>query len=465
MIGYSAAYLVSFLLAGQGYNVPSALVLIGAAVFLYVCEYRRTGQLLNMRGLLALGLIGGEGISCLKLSRLQGVWGAKTWLSFYLFYFVFWLVYGGVELWLGRAQGLNEQASLYRQQTLDKRKPLGAGAALLQAQNEKMQQDEQSSAAWRALPKTQQLCRFLGGAILVCLLLSFGAFFLEAAVLGYVPLLTKNTPHAYSYFHLSGVHYFTTLAVLIPSLAVLYGQRRGRMDFLCALGLVLPLVLTVLLVSRFQFLFAVILAVFTGMADGWKPKLRWLLPLFFAMVAVYIGITVARAHSIAYLNGIFEMKNPNTPIFITQPYMYIANNYDNFNCMTTQLKAHSFGLKMLFPLFALTGLKFLVPELLSFPSYTTKAELTTLTLLYDAYYDFGLAGVVLLAVFLACFCALAADRAARRSKPFAALFFAQFAFYLLFSFFTTWFSNPATWFYLAMTAVFACFYRHMEKSR
>ena len=34
-----------------------------------------------------------------------------------------------------------------------------------------------------------------------------------------------------------------------------------------------------------------------------------------------------------YLNGIFEMKNAATPIFITQPYMYIANNYDNFDCL------------------------------------------------------------------------------------------------------------------------------------
>lgn len=44
------------------------------------------------------------------------------------------------------------------------------------------------------------------------------------------------------------------------------------------------------------------------------------------------------------------MKDPATPIFITQPYMYIANNYDNFNCLVTELPAHSMGLKSLFPL-------------------------------------------------------------------------------------------------------------------
>lgn len=46
------------------------------------------------------------------------------------------------------------------------------------------------------------------------------------------------------------------------------------------------------------------------------------------------------------------MKNSHMPIFITQPYMYIANNYDNFNCMAAELKHFSFGLKGLFPLWA-----------------------------------------------------------------------------------------------------------------
>ena len=43
---------------------------------------------------------------------------------------------------------------------------------------------------------------------------------------------------------------------------------------------------------------------------------------------------------------------------------YIANNYDNFNCLVEQLPNHSLGIKGMFPLWALTGLKFLKPELI-----------------------------------------------------------------------------------------------------
>ena len=80
--------------------------------------------------------------------------------------------------------------------------------------------------------------------------------------------------------------------------------------------------------------------------------------------------------------------------------MYVANNYDNFNCLVENLAGHTFGLKMLFPLWALTGLKFLKPELVNFQIFVNKEELTTLTLFYDAYYDFGIAGVLLFSCLL-----------------------------------------------------------------
>ena len=39
----------------------------------------------------------------------------------------------------------------------------------------------------------------------------------------------------------------------------------------------------------------------------------------------------------------------------------------------------------------------------------------------------------------------------RMENPVGYLFYAQMGVYLMLSFFTTWFSNPTTWFYLAVT--------------
>ena len=108
---------------------------------------------------------------------------------------------------------------------------------------------------------------------------------------------------------------------------------------------------------------------------------------------------------------------------------------------------------MLFPLFALTGLKFVFPELVNFPIYVTKEELTTVTLIYDAFYDFGTAGVVIFTLLLGAAAAVL-ERIVLKSGsrlPVLHALWAQFCFYLLFAFFTTWYSNPATWFYYAVT--------------
>ncbi len=427
---YTAAYVMSIVLGEAGLSASSGFCLMFAAAFLYLSEYQRTRSTLNLRGLLALGLIGGEGVARFRLSRLSTDWTMETWLSFYLFYLIFDL-----------SAQLAEQIRAAR------------------AEEEKLAEimDGKCGHGRTAVGEgIESDLRFFRYAILGLLGISWAAFFFEARRLGFVPLFTVDTPHAYSYFHVKGVHYFTTLAVLTPSVAMLYLSARRkqglRPDVLALLGLLLPVLLTILMVSRFQFMISVILAVFVALLSGRRYKLWQLLLLLVLMIAAYVFITIERAHSVEYLNGIFEMKDPSTPIFITQPYMYIANNYDNFNVMTRELTMHAHGLRMLYPFVTLSGLKFFVPSLAQgFPLFVTKEELTTVTMLYDAWYDFGLAGIVLFAVVLGLVSGAVAHAHRKDQNPFSALLYAQLAFYYLVSFFTTWFSNPATWFYLGVS--------------
>ena len=446
---YTAAYVMSFVLGEAEYSVPSGLCLIFAAAFLYLSEYRRTQELLNLRGLLALGLLGGEGIARFQLSRLSTDWTMQTWLSFYLFYLIFDL----------SAQFIDHvrAACAYRSADDASCSVITSCAAAASASSGDVEAGEKGKSAETGEKGWLNL-RFFRYALVGLLVISWTAFFFEARRLGFVPLFTLDTPHAYSYFHVKGVHYFTTLAVLTPAVSMLYlGVRRKqglRPDVLAFLALLLPIILTFLMVSRFQFMISVILAVFVALLSGRRYKLWQLSLLLMLMIAAYVFITIERAHSVEYLNGIFEMKDPSTPIFITQPYMYIANNYDNFNVMTRELTTHAHGLRMLYPFVTLSGLKFFVPSLAQgFPLFVTKEELTTVTMLYDAWYDFGLIGIAVFALVLGLVSG-AVSRAHRKDQnPFSALLYAQLAFYYLVSFFTTWFSNPATWFYLGISFV------------
>ncbi len=429
MIVYVICYLASFLLAKWEHDWLSGLALLMAAVWLYGSDWRRTKNLIHLRGIFSLFWVGGEGLACLKLSHLQTDWTLMTWICFFLAYVGFWIVF---EI-LSRVYGDGSN---------------GYGR-------------------WRSfeadsVPVFRMIC--------VLTVVSLAAFLLEAFVLGYVPFLVRGVPHAYSEFHLTGVHYVTVSCVLVPSLAVLYfhtSKGRGGEGRLITVGLLslIALVIPILCVSRYQFVFAVVLAAITCISLQKSFQPLYLVGLLVIVVPVYLLLTVARSHDVEYLNGIFEMKYAQLPIVFSQPYMYIANNYDNFNCLVEALGSHSLGLKGLFPLWALTGLKFFFPQLINFPIYVDKAELTTLTMFYDAYYDFGWIGVLLFSAVLGFVSYLLVIKLREMRNPLGYLLYAQVAVYLMLSFFTTWFSNTTTWFYLIVTAILAVYYSMSARRR
>lgn len=431
MIVYLISYILCFLFARLGWFLPSGLVLMLGGLFLYWNDYRASGNLIHLRGLFCLFFAGGQGLSCMKFSRLQGEWSLMTWACFLLAVVSFYLAFEAAERKLGPVRGPHWMKKQVR----------GRGSVL----------------PWENQMAFRKFERAIFHAIAAVTVLSAAAFILEAAVLGFVPFLLRGVPHAYSYFHISGVHYVTVSCVLEPSLYVLYfmakDERKKVQNGLALFFTVISLLIPVLCVSRFQLILAVGMAAFTAIAVNRRIRLLHGVLLVCAVIPAYVILSIARSHDVAYLNGIFEMKNSAMPIFITQPYMYIANNYDNFNCLVEELPKHSLGLRMLFPLWALTGLKFLVPGLVNFPIYVNKEELTTLTVIYDAYYDFGIIGVILFCAVLGGVCSLLVRGLKGQRNPVGYVFYAQIAMYMVLSFFTTWFSNPATWFYLVITGL------------
>ena len=402
MIVYLVCYAASLLLALGRHYLLSGAGLLAAAAYLYASDYIRSGNLLHLRGIFALSFVGGQGLACMKLSYLSQAWSAGTWLGLLAAFAGFYLAFYYLEAFSGEAS------------------------------------------------------------------VRVGCFAIEAVYMGYIPLLLRGVPHAYSYFHVTGLHYLTVSCVLVPALSVIYfciegGRSRGRLVCMLladAAAVAIPL----LCVSRSQLLFAVLLALITYMQMEHQLNPIYVVFALAGLIVLYILLTIARSHDTAYLNTVFEMKR-HLPIFVTQPYIYIANNYDNFDCLVKGLVKHSWGMKMLAPFWTLTGLKFLVPTLTAFPYYVTKEELTTLTMFYDAYYDFGVIGVFVFSALLGAAAYLLMRMMRQVQNPITYLLYAQFALYMLLSFFTTWFSNPSTWFYFAVTAVVAFLVSHKIAGR
>lgn len=421
---YMLTFFASYISSLAGFYYLSGAILIGEALFLYAHWVRETGSLVELRALFTLAWVGGQGIACLQLSKLQTDWSYFTWLCFFLIYAGF-----GIGYEWGQRYGKIEEKELEKDEKQAKR--------LFQC--------------------------MIGLAVASVLCFAF-----EALKVGFIPLFSSE-PHAYSYFHVSGVHYFTISCILIPAITILYVKVSNGISMknklILAVMNIIAIAIPFLCVSRFQLLFAVGFAVVTYIIVNKKIRLRTMAILIVAVIPIYVILTVFRHHDVTYLNSIFEMKYEKMPIFVTQPYMYVANNFENFNCMVVQLTEHTWGIRMLFPVFALTGLKFVFPQLTSSVVYLTKPELTTLTMFYDAYYDFGIVGVFCAALIIG-IAAKVLSRVVKNSKnPVAYLFYGQLAIYLGLAFFTTWFSNPTTWFWLILTGMMYWFVGYDESKK
>lgn len=418
---YVIVGMTAFVSYERGNNVWAAGLLMIEALFIYGIEIHESGSVISLKGILGLSWIGGMGLSCLQLSNLQKIWKWKTWLCFLLIYPAFVLAY---ELWWKRMQ---------RPHGKEKRPDAGDGK--------------------------EKQANILLGSIVGTTILSLLGFIAEAIILQYVPLFA-DTGHAYLEFHVSGIHYFTIQCVMIPALSVLYFRRKNgekcnrTQKILLVFSNLTAVLIPVLCVSRFHFLYMTVLAVVVYMSAYGKGTWRTVVMVVAVVIPVYVLLSVARNQSAGYLEGVFAMKNTDIPVWIAQPYMYVASNYENFNYMVESMASHLYdGVRMLYPLWALTGLKFLFPVEISRPPYIVKKELSTFTLFYDAYYDFGIIGLLVFASALGMVSAFLTKRMAEGENPVIHLFYGQVAICFMLSFFTTWFSDPTVWFRLIMTSV------------
>ena len=80
MLIYTVCSLLAYALSRMEHYALSGFVLILAALYLYIKEYRYSKSLANLRGIFALAFIGGEGLAAMKLSHLAKPWGDITWI-------------------------------------------------------------------------------------------------------------------------------------------------------------------------------------------------------------------------------------------------------------------------------------------------------------------------------------------------------------------------------------------------
>ena len=437
---YTISFFVSMGLYYIGHNYLASVVMISLAIFLYIKECGQTGRIINVRGLFALGFIGGFGVSLLKLSKLAADYSVTTFIAVFISYFA---------LYLGTYYAIKKDKEIM-------------------ANDNEMHNNCESDDDNRVTNKDVLM--------IILFVVTFISFVIEVAILKFIPVFTVDTPHAYSTFHVFMLHYITTFYSFIPCFALcnyFVNPKRKMNKLWIVLSYVYVVIMAVLMISRSRLILSLVLSVFiiiiykqNGLRSILSNKKNLLIVIISVVlfITLYLVITINRAHDIAYLNGIFEMKNENMPIFITQPYMYISQNFENLNYMINNIFRFTFGRRNLYPLFTLTLIKKFFPIVLDAPTYIIKEELSTLTIIYDFYYDFGLVGVFVFCFLIGYIGKVLEDRTYRVisvdisvKNNYIIILFALYCYFMIFSFFQTYFSLTDTWVYIIILLLLSLF--------
>ncbi len=414
-----------------------------------VLLFRESGKILDLRIILSLSWLTAIALSVLKLSALQSPWGIRMWASAGGFYFIFTGCYDLFHYFSGKEKKNGQEQ-------------------FSETGNVISEEEERKRLSSRVM----EAMLILSALGLVCFVPEWIKFYREFGVL--IPALSDQ-PHAYTSFHITGLHYFVVSLMLVHPLTVIYVMNRkpGTKD-----GLLLVLLngfsiaVSVILLSKTQLIFdiALPLIVWVILQKRFSAKKLAAFVISGGVLAVIMAMALmfSRHYPEGYLKSIFCFKKQETPVALQYPYIYIVNNLENLNLLIENMTGFTFGKRQLYPFLALSGLKFVPAVQIRFlivEHFYTVTELNTLSLIYDAFGDFGIAGVFLFAALLGAISERITASTERKRSVFCLLLYAQFAVYLGLAFFSTWFSNPTVWFWFAASFMISLWCTRTERLR
>jgi oligosaccharide repeat unit polymerase len=239
---------------------------------------------------------------------------------------------------------------------------------------------------------------------LICLsVLIYGISYIAIyAVKGFLPVFIVGTKISRVDFYVFGfgvlinstafIIFFTLLYTLLVS-----GKRFKKMllIFLAAIALGSYF----LLLQRFQVIMAVVLCVVLLYYATTHVRLRTAFVPFALAASVFYWISSLRFSNVVatFLYSTSKMRFPKTYAMLTEPYMYVVMNLENFANAAAKLEHHTFGYFSLDFVVAFFGLKYPLQDYFMldrmpflFSSYNTY------TALWWFYYDFGVPGIAII---------------------------------------------------------------------
>lgn len=234
----------------------------------------------------------------------------------------------------------------------------------------------------------------------------FFSYLTQYFLLGYLPLFTPQPDLARKMFGTFGisllVNGINAILFLVIEYFVLVKNQTKKKILLSFLGLV-GFASFLLLLQRYNFVILGFMIVAFLFYSGKKIKPKTFFIFFAVIISLVFLIKGLRSAKFAeiYFYYLAQMKFPIAYAWLSEPYMYLVMNFENFVKNFSRIEFHSFGYFSFDFITALTGLKKWIGEyffLEKFPFYISGYN--TFPFYWAYFYDFGYLGLVIIPLFL-----------------------------------------------------------------
>ncbi len=283
-------------------------------------------------------------------------------------------------------------------------------------------------------------------AIVLVFFVYIVSYLAESMILGYIPIFSDRPDRARVEFGVFGLHLLVNTLPLILFMIVEYlifvrgnaVKKRWLMLIFTISSLTFALML-----QRFDFTVAALLIIaFTYYSSNYiRPKNVLIVAALFSVLLIAIQSVRLTAYVQNYIYVVSFMKYSPQYAFLTEPYMYIVMNFENFARGIDKLEYFTFGYFTADFLLALSGLKHWLANYFHIVERPfIISGYNTYPLFWTYFYDFGIVGIAFASFILGGI--ISSMYYLMRSRPsIITIGVYSFAFYIIvISFFT----NPLT---------------------
>ncbi len=301
------------------------------------------------------------------------------------------------------------------------------------------------------------ICVTATGIGLIC-------FLIGVAINGYIPCFHSSTS-AYVDFY-TKFHVFSVAATGVSGLCY-YCIRTQKLSlakkiilYVCIFYLVF--LFPILVVSRGTFITAALSLVVAAFYLHGKKLIALVLSIV-VVFGVYLFTTTLRNYTDAQLEVFFEPSeiviDPSggedgegvggttfsLPPKVAFVYSYLTVSHDNFNQAVEKIENHTFGARQMRPFNVIIRSEALTRADEDAPYYYVREHLNTVSLVGDAYYDFGIIGVIVTTLLMSFAFGIIQALYEKKKTPFALMTLGNAMVPVAMCFFTSWLSNFTQW--------------------